>query len=383
MNEIAIESNIVKRSTRFDLIAPDDKYREIIASIRLYRAMCRKAFAACAMAEIGGATISQKNGGFSLKPDTDASKKILAAAFDKEGKVHLYQLRDFILYGEVPKLEGTDIPTWAPFVWDQLRIIVSSTWKARDPSIGLTKGYLVMQGARGLSLFQNRGIGIPSQQKPEISEHTLRLKWDKQIGGIDFKLGRLDGGRYHVWKCLRDKIEGWKLGTLYLSENDGKICVTICYERPAKIIEGEGKAMELAFGNEVDSFIGISGFGKKVSFSVAGVAASLEQIKIRKGKWEERAKADRRMQTWKGRRSKDTPAMTVLKNNTIKRENFIKDINHVWTRKIIETAKQKGCIEISVENIPSDFFGEPWQWAQFKLFLEYKASECGIKIIYK
>jgi hypothetical protein len=377
------EYNIVKRSTRFDVIAPDDKYRGIIASIRLYRALCRKAFAVCAMAEIGGAEITEKNGDFSLSPNSDASRKILAAAFEKDGKAHLYQLRDFILFGEVPKIQGTDIPAWSSFVWDSLRIDVSAAWRARDPSIGATKGYLVLQGARSLSMFQRRGIGIPAQQKPEFLEHTLRLKWDKNIGAVEFKIGRLDTGRYHTWKSLREKVEGWKIGTIYLSEDGGKLFVTITHERPTKVANVNGSTMELLFGNDVETFINLSYFGGKTSLSVAGVIASLEQIKIRKINWEQRAKADRRTRTWKNKKYKETPAAIVLSNNTEKRERFVKDINHLWSRKIIETTKQTGCSEINVENMPVDLFGEPWQWSQLKVFLEYKATEAGISVVFK
>jgi transposase len=31
--------------------------------------------------------------------------------------------------------------------------------------------------------------------------------------------------------------------------------------------------------------------------------------------------------------------------------------------------------------MPENLFGEPWQWAQFKTFLKYKAEEIGVEFV--
>jgi hypothetical protein len=365
----------VKRSTKFEVFTTE-KYKDIIGSIRLYRALCRKAFTACAMAEIAGSTISIKDDNLLISPNNDAAKNILKDTFGKDGKGHLYQLRTWIRSEEAPSLMS--------FVWDSLRKDVSSLWTSRDPKIKATRGWLVLQGGRGIALFQRRGIGFPSQQNPKLDQHNLTLKWDNSIGPVEFNLKKLDGGRYHIWKGLRDKLPDWKLNTLYLSEQDGKIFVTISYDCPIlkKSLIKEN-IMEITFTEDKDSFITMKGPGNLEGdiISAEETLGILEQIKIRHDRWEKRRMAIGNPRRAWGSKKIWRATQEVITRNSAHRINVIQTRNHLWTRRIVDTAVRWNCGTIAIEKMPENMFGEPWQWAQFKTFLKYKIEEIGGEFI--
>jgi transposase len=365
----------VKRSTKFEVFVTE-KYKDIIGSIRLYRALCRKAFTACAMAEMAGASISVKDDDLVVSPNGEASKNILKEAFGKDGKSHLYQLRTWIKSEEAPSLMS--------FVWDSLRKDVSSLWLARDPKIKATRGWLVLQGARGMALFQRRGIAFPSQQNPKLNQHNLTLKWDSVIGPVEFSLKKLDGGRYHVWKGLRDSLPDWKLNTLYLSEFNGKIFVTISYDCPIiKKDLDKSNVMEVVFSEDKENFItmkGPSNFDGEL-ISAEEAMGILEQIKIRHDRWEKRRIAiGNPRRTW-GSKKIWRATQEVVTKNSEHRTAVVQTRNHLWTRRIVDTAIRWNCGTIAIEKMPEGLFGEPWQWAQFKTFLKYKAEEIGVEFV--
>lgn len=379
----------ITRSTKFDVFLSDStKYKEVINSIRLYRMLCRKAFSACALAEMAGATVTVKKDTPFLKPNHEASKTILKEVFQgtpQDYKMHLYELRNLILKEETPRNPETGKSSWMSFVWDSLRGDVSTVWKAKDPSLpSLTKGWLLLQGARGIALFQKRGIGFPPQQKPEIAQHSLTLHWDHVMGPIEFKLGKLDGGRYHIWKGLRDNLPGWKLRTLYLSERDGKLFVTMAYESPSvKKNLDLNSILDITFTDNKDTFITLKGPGKLEGDFISAEEAIglLEQIKIRHDRWNNRKKAAGNPRRVWGSKKIWVAVQDKIGRNSLHRENAIKDRNHLWTRRIVETAIRWNCGSIQINNTPDNFFGEPWKWSQFKTFLEYKIDEIGGKLV--
>lgn len=365
------------RSTRFDLVVPDDKYKEVINSIRLYRAICRKTFSACAMAEMAGASIEVMDSSITLSPNKEAARNILKTVFNTDDRGnHLYQLRDFILNEEAP--------SWMSFVWDSMRKDVSSLWYAKDPKIKASRGWLLMQGARGVGIFQRRGIGFPSQQNSKLEQHKLTLKWDHVIGPVEFGLKKLDGGRYHVWKGLRDTLPGWVLGTSYLSEDNGKIFVIISHECPiTKKILDPANALEITFTEDRGNFITMKGPGNFDGefISAEEVTGILEQIKIRKDRWESRRQAIGNPRRAWGSKKIWRATQEVINRNTDHRENVIQTRNHLWTRRIVDTAVRWNCGAIKINPVPEGMFGEPWKWSQFKLFLAYKAKDTGCSLI--
>ena len=370
------------RSTNFDLFLADrDLHRKIVDSIRLYRAVCRQAFSVCAMAEISGATIEYDEKGIRVKSNSEAASRVLADTFGKEGKAHLYQLRDFV---------RTDLaPTWLSYVWDSLRADVSSRWRAKDPEITkATKGFLVLQGARALNRFMRIGIGMPHlTAHPKIEKHEVTVKWDHIIGPVIFRFGKLDGGRYHILKGIRDNLPGWKLGTIYLNEHEGKLRLTMSYECPdlEKSVDPVN-VMEITFTDVPSQYITVKGPGNLEGDYVSAEEAMglLQQLNIKRERWEGRRTAVGNPRKAWGSKTMWDATQKVISNVTEHRSNAVKTRNHLWTRRIIEDAKRWQCGTIVVNNMPERaMFGEPWNWSQFQQFLDYKIKEVGGTAVYK
>jgi hypothetical protein len=358
------------RSVRLDVVVSNEKYRETIDSIRLYRMLCRKAFSVCLMSEIAGAQLIFRETAPALQP-TKAARDILATAFCKDGAAHFYQLREWILNEESVAGGGS----WRSFVWDSLRLDVSSLWRSRDPSIPLTRGYLALQGERGVARFRNRGIGFPAQQRPTLSGHSLTFEWDREIGPVTFSIRKqkLDGGRYFVWKALRDELPGFRLGTAYLSEKNGLPFVVLTYKREIEKQPDHptDRVAFVKFGKEKKSFIVITGPEKsgRKDFSAEEACGVLEQIRIRRMKTEARREAcgNPRWGGW-GTGKGYQANQKIISRNTAHRIRFVTERNHLFTRAIIDSALKWNCGKIELTSLPADWFGEPWRWNQFEEF---------------
>lgn len=230
------------RSMKIDLFVADNLRQPVLDSIRRYRAACRKMFSLLGLSQTAGANLDE-NG--RIKPKTDQAKIIAACSLGTatsevsygkkgEGNNYLVKIGKISNYEMRPWFFEELYPTARGFVFDSARQDITVAWNALDPEITkATRGWLTMQGERGFAQFRRRGIGLPATTaKPELHNHTLSLDWDRNLGSIDFKLDNLDGGRYTVWKRLRDRLDGYSLGTIYLSENDGKLFATISYSLP-------------------------------------------------------------------------------------------------------------------------------------------------------
>src|SRR5262245_28270370 len=153
-----------QRTLKIDLVVTGDDDAQRLAvlnqvrqSIRQYRAVLRHCFSVLTCAQAAAAEISWQGGDageIRVRPNNDAARQVLAAATGKDGAALGYQLREYVLQ--------TLAPTWHSFVWDSLRRDMSTAWTAKDaefPRAG--RGWLILQGARGISRFNNRGIGFP------------------------------------------------------------------------------------------------------------------------------------------------------------------------------------------------------------------------------
>lgn len=362
----------LKRSTRFDVMVSEENRKKIIESIRLYRAACRKAFSACAVAEMAGASIIEDKNGITIKPNSSSSKKILEETFDIHGKkAHLYELRTWI---------RSLHPSWLSIVPEAIHRTVSSRWRSPDPEFPKAKkGWLVLNGARKFGGFMHAGIEIKNTI-PKLENRHIAFKWDSEIGEVQFKLARLDGSRHSIWRNLRDHTEGWKLGTMFLNERDGKIFITTSYTCPSKEIELDSdKTLEIVFSEDPSNFITMKGSGNLQGdcISAEETIGLLHQLKIKAGKWEARRRAIGNPRRAWGDKKAWKATQKVVGNVSNNRKNVEKDRNHLWTRRIVERAKSWSCGRIVLGNVPDTLFGEPWGWYQFKSFLEYKITEIG------
>lgn len=369
----------VTRSVPFDVTVPDDQYPLVMRSIKLYRTACRKAFSVCAMAEMAGAEIVEGPKGLSLKPKTGAAKMILAEAFGiRDKKAHLYELRLWLK--EV-------CPTWMSIVPEAIHRDVSDRWKSKDPEITkANRGFLVLQGERALAQFQH--IAIPFKNTvPKLYDHTIVAKWDHGIGEVEFRHGKLDGSRYLIWKNLRDGAEGWKLGGMRLTHRNGKLRIFVTFHCPAKSEKlNPEKVATVEFTNEPDAFITMRGPGNlqgdKLGFAAA--ADALGRVDAKRVKFEEARKAAGSPRRRWGNRKAFKAIVEKSERNSAKRELVVKDFNHNWSRRIADNLRRWKAGVLMVVDMPErEVFGQPWQWAQFRAFLEYKVGEMGGKVYQK
>ena len=384
------------RTTVFDLIGSDENCQAVLGSIRRYRHACREMYGVLLAAFAAGAEIVDEEK-LSLKPDNDRATVVLAAAMGRvaitkesgdkgegnrfslsAGKALGYEMRTWFLQDLCPGFMS--------FVWDSAKRDVTTVWTSGDPEFPKAKrGWLALQGARGIAQFQRRGIGFPlATGRPALGGYTLHLKWDHNLGEQEFKLPRLDGGRRHVWLSLRDKDEGWKLGTIWLNERDGKLLAIVSHHRPERGAEVDaGRICRLSFGTTAETWLTVaSPDGEQMFFAISAADAigHLAQNERRRIALEARkAAVGNPCRPW-GRRKGWDAIVAVLGRNTANRARFAADCNHAWTRRIVGLAVSWRCGQIMVPSLPETMHGYSWPWSDWTAKLRYKAEERGIAI---
>jgi hypothetical protein len=277
-------------------------------------------------------------------------------------------------------------PTAMSFIWDACRRDVLAVWSSKDPEYPATsRGWLALQGARGVAMFMRRGIGFPAATaRPKLANHTLTLNWDRDIGPVEFVVPKLDSGRWLPWKSLVEQAEGWKLGTMYLSERKGKVFVTVSYEQPIAVGNIDpARKLCLHFGDTQDQFIrlmGPDGTSTCDVISAQSTMAYLLRALNRRQKLEKRrGSCGSLRQPW-GLRQANLVETEMLKRQTAERSKRTADWNHAWTRRVITRAVNWRCGTLEVDRHPEVLFGQPWDWHAFEKDLEYKAEAAGIVI---
>lgn len=396
------------RSVTFDVFLGEEQkemYRAIIESIRAYRVVARRVYAAFEILQTAGAEITEhmsKDGETSVrvKPNLEKSRTIAEALFDKLGKRPLYEMRDWI-NSIAPQQTNTDTPPpypqieltpekslrWLSFVGDGLRDFVWQRWRAADPKFPkATRGWLTLQGSRGPGQFNGAAISFPTlTARPRLDGHTISLKWDHRIGVIDFKLPRLDGGRYQVWRAVRDGE--WAPGTVLLNERDGQLRVTVSYKRPleAKKLD-PSRVMEVRFSDEIESLIRLVGPDCADSYfaiSAAELVGWLREKLMQKKAYEARKEScGAGHQPWGHKKARKSIQEKIAGLTTL-RTNTAKTWNHLWAKRVIATAIRWNCGEIKAVDLPSMVMAHqeslPWDWSGLNTFIKYKAEFSGIK----
>lgn len=373
------EDGLLRRSVTLDLIPPDDQRKNILNHIKQYRAAARQCYSILLLAQTAGAEFGiNKDGDFVLKPNSKRSKQVLETAMGKAGKALAYELRDYVLQQMLPGFHS--------FVWDSVRRDITQVWTAKDPEFNnASRGWLALQGSRGIIQFNHRGIGFPNTQIRNLEAHRISLTWHHDIGAVEFKVPRLDCHRYVIWRALRDGDCDWKIGTLYLNERDGLIRATLSYRRPAQI-----KGLEK---DRVCSVSICNGESDDVLFNISGpdnasdiikkheVLAWLAMMKARKEVLEDRRKSCGNPKRPWGHRHGWLASQDVLSRLTAKREKGVADRNHAWSRRIISRALSWNCGSLEVTKVPENLSSHPWKWQQFSEFLHYKANEIGMTLV--
>lgn len=355
----------MNRSIKIDAIPPQELRQQIINSIRQHRFACKQLYSVLTISELVSAKSEINDQGVKIIPDRD------------------HQLLTYIKNPERAVIKNELLPTAMSFVWDSCKGAVETCWKSKDVEFPkATRGYLTLNGARDIAFFNRIGIACPRlTAKPKFEEHSLFLKWDHEIGEVEFKIPKLDGSRYHILRNLKENTDGWQLGTMYLNERDGKIFVTVSYSCPDKTMEiDRSRVLSVSFTDDYEKFIKITGpegVANYDTISAVEAVAWLDELTAIRKKLELRKSATGNPKKPWGSAKQWKAVQERLSHNTESRENGIRSRNHLWTRRIVTRAQSWNCGTIAIINLPEAMFGRQWQWYQFKTFLEYKISELG------
>jgi len=403
------DDTTVTRAVRIDLRPPDDAvYRAVLNSVRAYRAALRHGFALLAQAHLAGAEVVwTPDGECRVRAGTAAARVIggLAtgqatvlreprAADHKRGDGGTYTVK--LGNGAVYELRAElrrQLPAAMAFVLDSARRDIAAAWQAPDPEFPRwTRGGLVLQGSRGPALFRNRGVGMPAATaRPRLGKRSLTLAWDHDIGPVEFGLGELDGGRLRVWQALRDGE--WRLGTVYLSERDGKLFAVLSHDRPAAAAGTDpSRVARLVFpADDPDTLFrlaGPDGAATYDSVSAAGVAAFLRESAARRRELEARRGANGQPRRPWGFRKGWEDAQRTLDRHTLIRARVVADHNHAWSRRVADRAANWRCGVVTMGPTPAAgspavgaIGGLPWNWTEFRACLRYKLEERGIVLV--
>jgi len=369
-------------SLKIDINLPKEcknKRQAIINSVRFHRMVARKCFGILTTISCAGATIDVDDPANPKIYIKDRSQQeLLAKFFGKEGKRSMYAFKPYIK--EIA-------PTWLSRVSDDLRTTLSKRWIGKDPEINASSGFLTLQGVRRPAVFPNLGISINnSGYTIDPENRCINIKWDYDIGTINFKIpGKLDRSRYYIWKQLSTGADGWKMGTIYISEKDNKIFLVITYSKPDLPTELDPKkTLEVSFNEDSEEFFITMNAPKMFDscmLSASEAVGWLSELRSLQDKYEMRKKATGNVKRPESFKKGYRGIQNRVHKLTIRRANGVQTRNHNWSKRIITTAERFRCGKIIIKDYPiqkDDLFGHPWAWYQLQTYLKYKAKTRGI-----
>lgn len=380
----------ITRNVMLDAYVADRDVRDkVLWHIRLFRFVCRKVYSACAVAEMAGATFQENKKGYvEVVPNSKEVDQMIRDVFkgdNGKSKKPFYGIRQFA---------RSFCETWMGIVGEAIQYnIVAPKWTSRDPEFPKARnGFMVTNGARPFARFQRIGIPIKNTSV-KIGDRSLTMKWDFELGPVEFKIGKMDGSRHFKWKNIESG--NWKIGFVYIKEVDDrdentgkkrgrKISLLVSYTAPKEEFDIDPeKTMTVSFGDAPEMFINCSG---QKSFegdyiSVLEAVNGVSSLRKIGEKYEAcRASAGNPRRVW-GSKKIYKGVQKKISNLTKRRSNYVKDRNHLWTRRIVSNSLRWQCGKVVVVNCPKEeLFGQPWGWFMFKSFLEYKLKEIGAKV---
>lgn len=400
-----------------------ESYQRIISSIREYRAALRHCYGILAASRAAGASISWSEDNCTLKPNAAPGLLIAALATDQakvtkdqpqpgearvrgEGDSYTVQIGRGACY-EIRTELSRMLTNSMSFVIDSARRDLHTAWTAGDPEHPkASRGWLTLQGSRGLAQFNNRGIGFPmATAKPKFGDHGIELKWDKAVGAVDFRFSRLDPESWRTYSAIREAGLGgsgdgliYKPGTVFLSERYGKIFVLLTYSRPPRSQElDRSRTCRVEFRGTGDTLCTIAGPDGDKTFEVidsAGVLGWLQQLLQAKLALEKRRAAYGSPSRPWGHRRGWLKAQQVLNGYTLQRERSVHDHNHRWSARILTRAVAWRCGKLVIGKLPERLggmagaggvvnpeTGHPWNWSDLKGKLVYKCEELGVELV--
>jgi len=269
-------------------------------------------------------------------------------------------------------------------VLDSARRDLHVAWTSGDPEHPkASRGYLALQGARGIAQFNRRGIGFPvATAKPVFQDHGVVLKWDKEIGAVEIKIGRLDAERWRTFSAIRSGE--YDAGTVTLSEDEGKLFLLLSYSRPPRRTELDSSRVCRVRFADSGTLLTITGPDGESTFDTvdsAGVLGWLQQLlTARKALEARRAAHGSPGKPW-GHRRGWLKAQEVLNGYTLRRERGVQDYNHRWSARVLARAVSWRCGVLMLAPLPEKLGTHPWNWSGLMNRLEYKLSEAGVSLV--
>lgn len=426
-----------------DVICPDELKRRVRSSIRKYRELARKMAGAYFAAQAAGCSVETCVDDITLIPENERASLILGTAFDmeswwnprpekwkpKKDEVVLFEGKKWTIIKKLKKMmveiESSDgvkkeakikdlapekpfepsgekkkvqdaspmyalrdqIKTMAPeykgFVFDSMRKQSWERWIAKDPQFtNCTRGFLMLNFSRELVRFKSVGIEFPVlTAKPVLDGRKIGLFWDTNLGRVEFELPNLDNARWITFCRIRDGQS--KLGTVVLSEKEGKIRIGITYSIESLHAEVDSdRHLDVKFEEDKLAIVGPDGTDTCEFISYEEAVAWLARVRKVRDIWQNRQKcAGSKRRHW-GARKIFVDCQEKVSRNTDRRTNGVKYRNHHWSRLVIDRARKWRCGSIRITTPEkSEICGHPWAMDQFKQFVKYKANLYGIELV--
>jgi len=368
----------IKRNVRIDINLDGDLYKQVRDQINLYRAVCRKVYSACAIAEMAGSKFEfDEKGSLKVVPSSKEVDQMIRSVFGGTGG------KGGAFYG-IRQFARSFHPSWKGIMGESIQYsVVGPKWTAKDAEKKrATHGFLVLNGARNFAQFNRIGIPIKNTEV-KFGDRSLIMKWDFKIGPVEFRIAKMDASRHYKWRNIQNGA--WKLGTVYINvDSDGKLFLLVSYTQPIedRQLDSE-KTMMVSFSDDPELFINCSG---QKSFegdviSVFEAINGLSSILSTAQKYEKcGVSAGNPRKVW-GSKKIYSGVTKKMRKLSRRRSNYVQYRNHLWTRRITDNAQRWNCGKVVVVNCPSgEMFEHPWQWYQFRQFLEYKLGEIGSSV---
>lgn len=365
----------------------DAAYRRLRDDLKLYRHLCRKYYGVYMFAAAAGAKVSEhEKKGLQIKDDSAETKKILADAFEmRKEDGEFFKAKGYEFYKDLrSQTKDTYLAEFACYVIQT----IGSTWKAKDPEFTRAgRGWLNLQSARDPARFNHVPLPIhPKRVSLSDNARTISLHY-RTAGPTLFRLVKMDGGRWHTWKQIA--TGEWPAKTAYLHERDGRFFIRVSYQRTVEKVElDKARSLSVEFTeNEKEFCVCWLHEGKKTAtddmrnekFSATAALAELDRI-FASSAW-----ADECRKACGNRRHGNAKALRkekeIQERLTARRTGLVKNWNHCWSKRIVETAVRFRAGKILVVGLPSKIlFGRPWNWGQFEIGIKYKSELRGIEV---
>lgn len=191
--------------------------------------------------------------------------------------------------------------------------------------------------------------------------------------------GRLKGVGYHAGPMLSDYLASWRLGDGRLFVRKGKVYLSVSFSRD---VEPATKPNDAVIGIDRGiNYIATATDGERALFFGGG------HIKHVRRKYQTTRASLQRKKAQKNTRS----IRRVLKRQSGRQARFMRNENHVISRRIIDFAKETGSPTLAIERLDGireqrqrkEQRRELNQWAFYQLeqFLRYKAEVQGFDVI--